>query len=60
MGAIAGGADEGSLRRLTEYGRDIGLAFQMADDLLEKKIRVLKVPRAIATGRQTECARNVC
>lgn len=35
MGAIAGGADEGSLRRLTEYGRDIGLAFQMADDLLD-------------------------
>ena len=35
MGAIAAGADEGSMTAVTTYGRDIGLAFQMADDLLD-------------------------
>jgi geranylgeranyl pyrophosphate synthase len=35
MGAIAAGAKEGSMLAITAYGRDIGLAFQMADDLLD-------------------------
>jgi geranylgeranyl diphosphate synthase type II len=35
MGAIAQGADAGQLQALTEYGAAIGLAFQIADDLLD-------------------------
>ena len=34
-GALAAGADEGGLRRLTEFGRKIGLAFQIVDDILD-------------------------
>ncbi|MBN1827867.1 MAG: polyprenyl synthetase family protein [Deltaproteobacteria bacterium] len=34
-GAIAAGADDGSLVAITEYGRRIGLAFQIADDILD-------------------------
>jgi len=33
-GAKLGGADEGVLRALTRYGEGIGLAFQIADDIL--------------------------
>ena len=35
VGAIAGGADEGRLRALTTYGTEVGLAFQIVDDLLD-------------------------
>ena len=34
-GAIVGGAERVALRRLTEYGERLGLAFQIADDLLD-------------------------
>jgi farnesyl diphosphate synthase len=34
-GAIVGGADAAERQRLAEYGRVIGLAFQLADDLLD-------------------------
>jgi geranylgeranyl diphosphate synthase type II len=34
-GAILGGADEQSLKALTRYGEAIGLAFQIADDILD-------------------------
>jgi len=34
-GAILGGADEDDLEILTRYGRLIGLAFQVADDVLD-------------------------
>ena len=33
-GAILGGADDDALDALTEYGRHVGLAFQIADDIL--------------------------
>jgi geranylgeranyl diphosphate synthase type II len=33
-GARLGGGDEGALRALTRYGEGIGLAFQIADDIL--------------------------
>ncbi|MCL5292313.1 MAG: polyprenyl synthetase family protein [Actinobacteria bacterium] len=34
-GAILGGADEKSLRSITEYGVSLGLAFQVTDDILD-------------------------
>jgi geranylgeranyl pyrophosphate synthase len=36
MGAIAAGADTAALGALTEFGRAIGLAFQVADDVLDE------------------------
>jgi geranylgeranyl diphosphate synthase type II len=35
MGALAAGADAGTLARLTEYGRAVGLMFQIVDDLID-------------------------
>ncbi|MCS7047719.1 MAG: polyprenyl synthetase family protein [Verrucomicrobiae bacterium] len=35
LGALAGNATAAQLRRLTRYGRDIGLAFQVVDDILD-------------------------
>jgi geranylgeranyl diphosphate synthase, type II len=35
MGAIAGGAGEAALGDLTAYGQRVGLAFQVADDVLD-------------------------
>ena len=35
MGALAGGADAGQLAALTTYGEAVGLAFQVADDVLD-------------------------
>ncbi len=36
IGAILGGAGESELKALTEYGEKAGLAFQVADDLLDE------------------------
>jgi len=35
MGAIASGADDGAIAALDQYGRFIGLAFQILDDVLD-------------------------
>lgn len=35
MGGVVAGADKSKLRPLAEYGRRIGLAFQIADDLID-------------------------
>ncbi len=35
MGGLAGGADEDQLAALTRYGAAVGLAFQVADDVLD-------------------------
>jgi len=35
MGAIAAGADEDELKKLTGYGRCLGLAFQISDDIMD-------------------------
>jgi len=36
VGAIHGGADPGRRRQLAEYGMQLGLAFQIADDILDE------------------------
>ncbi|MEL6343160.1 MAG: polyprenyl synthetase family protein [Myxococcota bacterium] len=36
FGAITGGADDGQLQALTRYGEAVGLAFQLADDVLDE------------------------
>ncbi len=35
LGALVAGADETQLEAVTEYGRQVGLAFQITDDLLD-------------------------
>ena len=35
IGALAAGADEGRTEALTAYGRELGLAFQIVDDVLD-------------------------
>jgi len=35
VGGLVGGADAATLRRLTAYGAHLGLAFQIADDILD-------------------------
>jgi geranylgeranyl diphosphate synthase type II len=35
MGAILGGASEGNCRRLYEFGKNLGVAFQIQDDYLD-------------------------
>lgn len=35
VGGIAAGAGDGALAALTEYGQDLGLAFQIVDDVLD-------------------------
>ena len=34
-GAIVGGANEDELQRITKYGKNIGLSFQLVDDILD-------------------------
>lgn len=43
MGALLSGADEPSLKLLTEYARHIGHAFQIADDILDETGDVAKL-----------------
>ena len=35
MGAMVAGADEAALKNLTGYGRCLGLAFQISDDIID-------------------------
>ena len=35
MGAILGGAGEGNQRHISEFGKNLGLAFQIQDDYLD-------------------------
>ena len=46
-GALLGGADDGALRALAGYARDLGLAFQIADDLLDVEGDVADVGKGV-------------
>jgi geranylgeranyl pyrophosphate synthase len=35
MGAICGGADAGKFEAISRYGKHVGLAFQIVDDILD-------------------------
>ena len=56
-GAILGGADEDARARLVAYGRDLGLAFQIADDLLDVESTAAEMGKAVgkdaAAGKAT-------
>ncbi|MCB9849168.1 MAG: polyprenyl synthetase family protein [Phycisphaerales bacterium] len=54
MGGIAGGASEAQLVQLEEYGRHLGLAFQIADDLLD----VTATPEEIGKNVAKDAARR--
>ncbi|MCB1477612.1 MAG: polyprenyl synthetase family protein [Rhodobiaceae bacterium] len=47
MGAITAGASDGQRRALGEYGSHIGLAFQIADDLLDAEGDAAKLGKAV-------------
>jgi geranylgeranyl diphosphate synthase, type II len=56
MGAIAAGASAGHLEAVTAYGRHLGLAFQIVDDLLD----VTSTPEQMgkATGKDAQKGKN--
>jgi geranylgeranyl pyrophosphate synthase len=56
MGAIAAGADPEALEAVTSYGRHLGLAFQIVDDLLD----VTSTPEQMgkATGKDAGKGKN--
>ncbi|MBX3442474.1 MAG: polyprenyl synthetase family protein [Planctomyces sp.] len=54
MGGCVAGAGESQLRALTDYGLRIGLAFQIADDLLD----LTSTAEKLGKGVQKDAARN--
>ncbi|QDU87345.1 Farnesyl diphosphate synthase [Pirellulimonas nuda] len=47
LGALIGGADDDQLAAVTEYGQQVGLAFQITDDLLDVSGAVEKVGKRL-------------
>jgi geranylgeranyl diphosphate synthase type II len=54
MGAIAAGAGENILGSITEFGRHVGLAFQIVDDLLD----VTSTPEQLGKATNKDAARG--
>ncbi len=46
-GAILGGADEEARRAIERYGRAVGFAFQLADDLLDVEGDAAEIGKAV-------------
>ena len=56
MGAILGGADEAQLAALTEYARQLGLAFQITDDILDVVGDESKIGKPVGSDEKNEKA----
>ncbi len=54
MGGLIAGAPAARLDALTRYGGNIGLAFQIADDLLD----LTSTPETLGKGVQKDAGRN--
>lgn len=52
IGAILGGADRDQCQRLYEYGAAVGLAFQIADDLLNETSTAEQLGKAAGSDRE--------
>ncbi len=57
LGALCAGADEAAVRALAAYGRHVGLAFQIADDVLDATGAAARLGKAVrkdaAVSKQT-------
>ncbi|MEI7850751.1 MAG: polyprenyl synthetase family protein [Kiritimatiellales bacterium] len=51
MGGICAGADVQTLEKLAQYGENAGLAFQLADDLLDESSTVEKLGKDIGSDK---------
>ena len=51
-GGILGGAEEDQLKALTSYGEDIGLAFQVADDILNVEGSSQEMGKSVGSDTQ--------
>jgi geranylgeranyl diphosphate synthase type II len=51
MGGICAGADAQTLEKLASYGENIGLAFQLADDLLDESATVEELGKDIGSDK---------
>jgi geranylgeranyl diphosphate synthase type II len=50
-GGLVGGADDGQLRGLTRYGECLGLAFQIADDILDVEASSVRTGKTVRPRR---------
>ncbi len=59
LGAIAAGADETRYRAVSDFGRQLGLAFQIADDVLDEVGQAERIGKNVGkdqhAGKQTYC-----
>jgi farnesyl diphosphate synthase len=55
MGALAGGADAATLAAVDAYGRAIGLAFQIVDDVLD--VEASSAVLGKTAGKDARCAK---
>jgi geranylgeranyl diphosphate synthase type II len=51
MGALLGGADAGPVEALARYGREVGMAFQIQDDILNETATADQLGKAVGSDR---------
>jgi geranylgeranyl diphosphate synthase type II len=56
IGAVLGGGDDQSIRSLREYGECVGLAFQIADDILDETSTREQLGKSAGADRQRQKA----
>ena len=52
VGGLAAGADQGALARLAKYGERVGLAFQIADDILDVEGATETLGKPVGSDRE--------